>query len=289
MTIYTAKTTFDAYIYTDAHCHLHLPSLRSQLEKITSDNPQFCLVSASTGAGDWPLLENVQQEMRRHFPQSRFFICLGYHPQEAAKFRTDSDSLERALEQLERAVRSSKNSLAAVGEIGLDKCLIGKFPAEQREQVKSLQTKLLKAQLEIAQRYGKPAVLHCVRAHGALQDTLRHFPALPISLLHGFYGSPDLLRSYLKHGLYISLSASLLLRDSAAPDWPDKKLHWQVLADLLPLERLLLESDSCQNYDGSPTPPRTTAQTAAVLAELYRCSTETILEQAWSNLQNWLL
>lgn len=289
MTIYTAKTAVDAYIYTDAHCHLHLPALRSQLEKIASENPQFCLVSASAGADDWPLLENVQQEMRRRFPQSRFFICLGYHPQEAAKFRTGSNSLERALEQLEKAVRSSKNGVAAVGEIGLDKSLIGKFPAEQREQAKSLQTKLLKAQLEIAQRYGKPAVLHCVRAHGALQDALRHFPGLPISLLHGFSGSPDLLRSYLKYGLYISLSASLLLRDSAAPDWPDKKLRWQALTDILPLERLLLESDSCQNYNGSPTPPRSTVHTTAILAELYRCSAETILEQAWSNLQNWLL
>lgn len=276
------------FIYTDAHCHLHQPALRAQLESILLGSPEFCIVSAAACEADWQDLETVHKEMRQRFPQSRFLICLGLHPQEAAGFCSDPIASDRALKKLEEALSSGGDGIAAVGEIGLDNSLIKKAAPEQRGLLAETQRRLLISQLELARRFRLPAVLHCVKAHGALQDALRGFPGLPASLLHGFYGSPDLLRSYLKYDLYISFSTALLLRDSASPDWLERKARWQALANMLPLERLLPESDSCLRPDGSVTPPRTTVQAAAVLAELYRCPAETVLEQARSNLRRWL-
>ena len=82
----------------------------------------------------------------------------------------------------------------AIGEIGLD------FACEvDREQ----QKRLFCRQLEIAQRLGKPVVLHCVKAFEPTLNLLSSY-SLKAVIFHGFIGSKEQAEAALKQGYYLS-------------------------------------------------------------------------------------
>ena len=82
----------------------------------------------------------------------------------------------------------------AIGEIGLD------FACEiDREQ----QERLFCRQLEIAQRLGKPVILHCVKAFEPTLNLLSRY-SLKAVIFHGFIGSKEQAETALKRGYYLS-------------------------------------------------------------------------------------
>ena len=82
----------------------------------------------------------------------------------------------------------------AIGEIGLD------FACEvDREQ----QERLFCRQLEIAQRLGKPVILHCVKAFEPTLNLLSRY-SLKAVIFHGFIGSKEQAEAALKRGYYLS-------------------------------------------------------------------------------------
>ncbi|MBQ7567510.1 TatD family hydrolase [bacterium] len=276
-------------VYADAHCHLHHPSMRSQLETLLADKKKVHLVCAGISSRDWPQLLKLQRDMQSKHPHSCIECCFGIHPWEAANISASPDALAEAEARLESVLRDQAPSAAAVGEIGLDRAWLARQTPPCREQLWDTQKQLLAMQLSAAQRWQLPAVLHCVKAHGTMQEMLRKVPTLPPSFLHGFYGPPEALRIYADLKLYVSFSTAQLLKDWHSLDWQERgKPRWQTSADALPLNRILLESDSGPQADGSPSPPRRADQAAMPLAELYRCSADDILEQAGLNLASWL-
>ena len=65
---------------------------------------------------------------------------------------------------------------AIVGEIGLCKCARNLRGPGAKGRVWPLQLSSFRAQLAIASSLGRPASVHCVKAHGTLLDTLRSPP-----------------------------------------------------------------------------------------------------------------
>lgn len=85
----------------------------------------------------------------------------------------------------------------AVGEIGLDKACGVDF---------EMQRALFVKQLELAERFEKPVVLHCVRAFEEVMTLLeRH--TLRAVLFHGFIGSREQASRAVKKGYYLSFGA----------------------------------------------------------------------------------
>ena len=116
---------------------------------------------------------------------------------------------------------------AIVGEIGLDKA--------RKDIPWEVQQRVFGAQLAIASELRRPAVIHCVRAHGPLLDALRAAPALPPAIhLHAYGGSVESAQALLKlpTRAYFGFSAAAC-RLKRAP----------AVISSLPAERLLLESD----------------------------------------------
>ncbi len=140
---------------------------------------------------------------------------------------------------------------APVGEIGLDYAVAGNNPAVQEIA--------LRAQFDLARALNRPAVLHCVRAFGALEKFLRESPALPARgfLLHGYGGSPEQAKVFLKFGAYFSLSEK---------HFSERKLPaTRALLSALPAERLLLESDASDAGGDIFSLPGLYAKTAELL------------------------
>lgn len=94
---------------------------------------------------------------------------------------------------------------AALGEIGLDR---------HRGPSLEMQRRYLDRLLELAERYQKPAVFHCVHAVPELLAATRGFR--PHKLFHGFRGRPELLTELLRHDFFVSFMPDALERPDLA-------------------------------------------------------------------------
>jgi TatD DNase family protein len=111
----------------------------------------------------------------------------------------------------------------AIGEAGFDKL---KGPDI------SLQRKTFEEQVRIAEEYGKPVVIHCVRAwEELLQEHKRLKPKMPW-LVHGFRGKPELGLQLISKGMYLSFWFDFIMKPESAQ-----------LIRSLPKDRIFLETD----------------------------------------------
>lgn len=92
------------------------------------------------------------------------------------------------------AVEAGAVEVDAIGEVGLD--FACDVPRER-------QISLFRAQLAIAERVGKPVVLHCVRAFEEVMKILAEH-RLSAVIFHGFIGSVEQAQRAVSEGYYIS-------------------------------------------------------------------------------------
>lgn len=148
-------------------------------------------------------------DIHTHRPTEAVTIrTVGVHPWHAA---------ECSLPSAEEIMKAD-----AVGEIGLDKACGVDF---------EMQRALFVKQLELAERFEKPVVLHCVRAFEEVMTLLeRH--TLRAVLFHGFIGSREQASRAVKKGYYLSFGART--------EGSNKTI--EALRET-PLERLFVETD----------------------------------------------
>lgn len=120
------------------------------------------------------------------------------------------------LKKLIAAARDSRT--VAIGECGIDR-LRGGDPG--------LQQKIFELHARLAERTGKPLIIHNVRADDLLAASMRRIGPSQEWIIHGFRGKPERLKALLKTGFSFSLG----------PDAPEE------LTKLIPPERLYRETD----------------------------------------------
>ncbi len=140
---------------------------------------------------------------------------MGVHP-----WYADPLHWKKQLEQLRVASRSPR--VLAIGECGLDKVCQVPF---------SLQETVFAAQVEWANRLGKPLLIHCVRAWEELLQLLEMEKNKVPVIFHGFVKNAALAARLTAKGYYISLGKAL-----------EKPAMQQVLRQL-PGDRFFLETD----------------------------------------------
>lgn len=85
--------------------------------------------------------------------------------------------------------------VAAIGEAGLDAL---------RGPDLDTQTAVFKRQAELAERLGKPLIIHAVRTWPQLMALHRQLKPAQPWIIHGFRGKPQLARQLLDHGFSLS-------------------------------------------------------------------------------------
>lgn len=148
-------------------------------------------------------------DIHTHHPTSATTIhAVGVHPWKAAMGVLPTEEEIVAAE--------------AVGEIGLDKVCAVDFGRQKT---------VFNAQLDLAERFAKPVVLHCVRAFEEVMRCLEG-RTLPAVIFHGFIGSKEQAERALQRGYYLSFG----VRTARSPKSVEALRH-------TPLERLFVESD----------------------------------------------
>ena len=113
------------------------------------------------------------------------FLSVGIHPWSASLW--DLNAIPFLLD----VFLDSKVHL--IGEIGLDK--VSSVPFET-------QLLVFKTQLEMAEKAKKPVLLHAVRSMSEIIEIKKHFPAIPLWIIHGFRGGKQAAEEYIKNGFY---------------------------------------------------------------------------------------
>ena len=204
--------------WIDTHCHLDAAEFAADRDTVRQQaaaaGVAHCVIPAVERA-NW---DAVRQLAHRHGDS----YALGIHPLYTAR-AADADLalLAQALEQHHRDPR-----LVAIGEIGLDFFANGLDPARQEL--------FYRAQLQLARRFDLPVILHVRRSADKLLKSLRELPVRG-GIAHAFNGSVQQAEIFIKMGFKLGFGGALTY---------ERALHLRQLAQELPLDALVMETDS---------------------------------------------
>ncbi len=221
--------------FFDAHNHI---------QNYTSDAEEAAAMAAAAAAGvqgmiccgtgpeDWGSVLEMAGRYEGVVP------AFGLHP-----WRDAEDGWPGRLEEFLRRVPA-----ACVGEIGLDG--IKGLPGQEKN---------FAVQLELAARFNRPAVIHCVKSWGRLLEMLNAAPP-PVFMLHAYGGPAEMVKAFASLNGYFSFGGEILAPERG-------KLRAALAA--VPPARLLFETESPE--PGGPawrTGPAGLAQIVSAAAEL---------------------
>lgn len=203
------------------------------------------------------------QALADRFPE--LYFAVGLHPLDAQKWtpQTASEILELA---------SSDSRVVAIGEMGLDF-----YKADNYRQ----QKEVLEAQLEIAQKLNKPAIIHCREAALPLRELCQKFSQNNGSVrgvMHCWGGNPEETKWFLDLGFYISFSGILTFKNAK---------QMRESARIVPDDRLLVETDcpflAPVPKRGKRNEPAYVRYVAEYLADLRHTCLDKLAEQTTEN------
>jgi TatD DNase family protein len=186
----------------------------------------------------------------------------GVHPWNAKEHVDQLDTLNRFIIQT-----------PMIGEIGLDY-----FFVEDEDQYPS-QLTVLQHFLASAEELNKIVHLHTKGAEKEVLSILQGY-SLPGILIHWYSGPMDYLRGFLDQGAYFTVGIEINYSD-----------HVRSIAEAIPLERLLTETDNPggpKSYLGKPGSPSLILDVLHALASIRGIKEEELSETIQSNLMRFL-
>jgi len=250
---------------TDSHCHLDDQQFdpdREQVIERALEAGVERMMAIGTGSGPPDLEAGLRLARQRDF----IYATVGVHPHDASKATPQTFAAMEALAAYERVL--------AIGEIGLDY----HYDFSPRD----VQHEVFVAQLKLAEKAGKPIVIH---TREAWDDTLRllreHWAGGGI--MHCFSGGPAEARQALDLGFYLSFGGVLTFPKAEA---------LREAARMAPEDRLLLETDAPYLAPvpkrGKRNEPAFMVETARRLAEVRHAAPEHIAERTTANFERLL-
>lgn len=251
--------------------HLHLADYRAETDVsvVIAESVEAGvthLVCNGTSEADWGKVLELSHAHSQVIP------CFGLHPWFV------NERSEDWIATLESFIESVQ---CGFGEMGLDK-LAEPYDSDAQEIV-------FRAQLELAWKHERPAMIHCVKAWGPMMDVLRSEPRLPDRMLfHAYGGSADLVQPLADVGAYFSFSGTVVNENF-------KKAREALRT--VPLDRLLLETDApnmlplesfrervVTNSDGTEhNHPANLPRILQGVADLLGMPADELKEQVWEN------
>lgn len=202
----------------DTHCHLIDDAFEKDREEVVKraikqDVREMIVPSTS--------LKESKEVIKWADTIDGVFGLVGVHPEEAINNQKVEIGGLRELAMNESAV--------GIGEIGLD------FYWDKKKESKNRQMKIFEEQMRLASELDLPAVIHMREAEAEMGEVLGKLEELPKGQFHCWSGGEDFLKLILGKGFYVSFAGNVT--------YP-KAEKLRRLAKMVPVERLLLETDS---------------------------------------------
>ena len=239
----------------DSHAHIlneYYEDIDSLIEELKEKNVLYVLNCADN-------IKTSKEVIELYKKFEGFLLpAVGIHPQNLN---------EADLEELENIIKNNK--VYAIGEIGLD--------YYYDEDSKSEQLDLFNKQLDLAEKYNLPIVVH---TRDSIQDCYDNLKSRKLrGVIHCFSGSYEMAKEFIKLGYKLGIGGVLTFKNS--------KLY-QVI-EKLELKDILLETDSPylspEPYRGRKNNPYNIYFVAKKIAEIKGVSVDTVIEETTKNFK----
>jgi TatD DNase family protein len=245
--------------FVDSHCHLAFPELAGDIDGVLARMSSAGVARALSVCTRMDEFERVHALALR---DERILASVGVHPDTPAGDEPTVEQLA-ALAVLPRVV--------AVGETGLDYYRLPEPLDWQRER--------FRVHIRAARLAARPLIIH---TRAAAEDTLRIMREERAGdvggVMHCFTESLDVARAAIELGFYVSFSGIVTFKNAR---------ELQAVAQALPLDRLLVETDSPYlapvPFRGRTNEPALVTHVAAKLAELHEVGLDRIAAATTEN------
>ncbi|MGV8119129.1 MAG: TatD family hydrolase [Candidatus Xenobiia bacterium LiM19] len=201
----------------DSHAHLQMKAFNDDYSDVISRAIQAGIEFIIVPGSDIP---SSKKALEMHGLDRHIIPAVGIHPHDAKKA---SESAFSELEEL-----ASEQSVVAVGEIGLD--------FHYNFSPPEIQIAVLREQIQMAHRVGKPLILHSRESQHELLAILREEEGEKCGgVIHCFSGTVKEAEDLLKLGFYIGFTGIVTYKSA---------VELKKVAQAVPLERMLVETDA---------------------------------------------
>lgn len=244
----------------DTHTHLNAEQFKNDIPETIESAKKLGVTEMAVVGFDNPTIEKSLLLSQTY---ANIYSIIGWHPTEAGSYTPEVETkLQKQLDN---------DRVVALGEIGLD--------YHWMEDPKDVQEKVFRRQIAIAKEQHLPISIH---TREALEDTYRILKDEKITtiggIMHSFSGDTEWMERFLDLGMHISLSGVVTFK---------KAIEVQEAAKVVPLERLLVETDAPYlapvPYRGKRNEPGYTRYVVEKIAELRGESIERIAMQTRKN------
>ena len=211
----------------DTHCHLfkeYYDNIGEVLDRAKKSDVGIVVVNGTNSVDNEEVLDLVKR-------YEMIYGALRIQPEEIV------ESWERCFCFIEEHINDEK--IVALGEIGLD---------FHYECDKELQKYVFRKQLELAEKYNKPVIIH---SRDCIQETYNILKEFHVKgIMHCYSGSLEMAREFCKLGFYLGIGGISTFKNAS-------KMISVIKG--VPLEYLVLETDSPfltpEPYRGSRNEP----------------------------------
>jgi TatD DNase family protein len=215
----------------DTHCHIHsqdYPLSLEEVEQRAAEANVTQLICVGTDADDSRRAVEFVRNRENHW------ASIGVHPHEAKSGEEELQKLALLLNAMlqvtpggaDEAREVANDKIVAIGECGLDYFYGHSSKADQETA--------LRFQIELALEHGLPLIFHVRDAFDDFWPIFDSYQGLR-GVMHSFTDTRQNLDKLLERGLYVGINGITTFT----------KNSWQLKnAKILPLERLLIETDA---------------------------------------------
>ena len=210
--------------FFDSHSHYND-------EQFDKDREEIIEATIKNGTTKFTVVgDNVESsklalEIVKKHKDNTYAIC-GIHPEYA---KLDEKELDKDIKEIEKLIQNDKEkNIVAVGEIGLD-YYYGK-------ENKEAQIKTFIKQIDLANKYDMPIVIHTRDAVMDTIETLKIHPENKKGIFHCCPLNRELVKEALKLDFYISFSGIITFKNAQE--------NAKEIVNMVPLEKTLIETDS---------------------------------------------
>ncbi len=263
--------------YIDTHAHVNFPEFDEDREVVLRNALDEGVFVVNVGT-------NLESSRRAISIAEQYnegvYAIVGIHPHEVMELEKNG-LIDSTLAELKELAKHGK--VIGIGECGLDFFKIEEYnKGVTVEDVKKVQEKVFRGQIDISLALDKPLMLHCRDSYSETLEILYNYSRVPSVKLRGnahfFAGSLEQAKAFISCGFTISFTGVITFAK-----------NYELLIKEIPLDKILSETDcpyvAPVPFRGKRAEPLHVKLVVQKIAEIKGISTEEAREQIEKNVK----
>ena len=203
-------------LYFDTHAHYDWKEFDKDRKELFEEFERKLCGLVNIGIN----IESVSKVIEYAKKYSYMYYSIGIHPMEVEK-GISMDSIEQIVKN---KFKNDNSKLVAIGETGLDYHF--NYPVE-------LQKKYFIKQIELANKYNLPIIIHSRESQEDVEKILRENMVKKRGIMHCYSGTPEMSKKFIEMGFYIGVWGPVTRYEDV-----------QETVRITPIDKIVIETDS---------------------------------------------